>query len=86
VFPRCEPCHACFVQWDGELQKIKKHLEEIRHRVAEILKNGGPPGDSDERVRQLEAKLKQVQDLIGRGGADSDRVQELIGQRIDDLR
>ncbi|XP_030208382.1 LOW QUALITY PROTEIN: laminin subunit beta-2, partial [Gadus morhua] len=86
VFPRCEPCHACFVQWDGELQKIKKHLEEIRHRVAEILKNGGPPGGSDERVRQLEAKLKQVQDLIGRGGADSDRVQELIGQRIDDLR
>ncbi|CAL8370158.1 unnamed protein product [Lota lota] len=89
VFPRCEACHACFRLWDAALQKIQEDLARIRRRVTQILETGeggGATGLSDTRIRQLEEKLQKVQDLIGRGGGDSDWVQQLIGQSIDDLR
>ncbi|KAG7265982.1 LOW QUALITY PROTEIN: hypothetical protein CRUP_012642, partial [Coryphaenoides rupestris] len=70
--------------------KIQADLAEVRRRTDQILKTGeqggGVPGVSDKRIRELEEKLKEVQDLISRGGEDNERVQQLIGQSIDDLR
>lgn len=49
-----------------------------------ILEKGEVPGVSDGRIRELEKKLAQVQDLIKNG--DQEGTYNLISQAIDDLR
>lgn len=84
VFPHCVQCHACFQLWDDAVCQIKRDLEHIQDTVDRILESGVTPGMGSSRIRDLEEKLKQVQDLISTG--DSDRLHQLIGQSIDDLR
>ncbi|XP_058498691.1 laminin subunit beta-2 [Solea solea] len=84
VFPNCVRCHACFQLWDDALCQIKRDLEHVQYTAQKILESGITPGVEDSRIRELEKKLKQVQDMIG--GEDSDRIHKLIGQSIDDLR
>ncbi|XP_068606555.1 laminin subunit beta-1 [Brachionichthys hirsutus] len=83
-FPNCVQCHTCFHLWDDAVCQIKRDLDHVQHNVQKILESGVRPGISDSRIRALEDKLKQVQDLIGT--EDSDRILRLIGQSIDDLR
>lgn len=83
-FPKCVQCHPCFQLWDDAVCQIKRDLEHIEYTVQKILENGITPGVGDTRIRELERKLKQVQDLIS--AEDSDRIHQLIGQSIDDLR
>uniref|UniRef100_A0A4W6G1H4 Laminin, beta 2-like n=1 Tax=Lates calcarifer TaxID=8187 RepID=A0A4W6G1H4_LATCA len=84
VFPKCVGCHPCFQLWDDALCQIKRDLEHIQYTVQRILESGVTPGIKDTRIRELEKKLKQVQDLIST--EDSDKIHQLIGQSIDDLR
>lgn len=63
---------------------MKRDLEHIQYTVQKILDSGITPGVGDARIKELERKLKQVQDLISK--EDSDRIHQLIGQSIDDLR
>lgn len=84
VFPGCVQCHPCFQLWDDAVCQVKKDLEHVEHTVKKILESGITPGVSDTRIKELERKLKQVQDLISM--EDSERVHQLIGQSIDDLR
>lgn len=84
VFPSCVQCHQCFQLWDDAVCQIKKDLEHVEHMVKNILESGITPGVSDKRIKELERKLKQVQDLIST--EDNERVHQLIGQSIDDLR
>lgn len=83
-FPKCVQCHPCFQLWDDAVCQIKRDLEHIEYTVQKILESGITPGVGDTRIRELERKLKQVQDLIS--AEDSDRIHQLIGQSIDDLR
>uniref|UniRef100_A0A667ZNG5 Laminin, beta 2-like n=1 Tax=Myripristis murdjan TaxID=586833 RepID=A0A667ZNG5_9TELE len=78
VFPKCVQCHPCFELWDDAVCQIKRDLEHIQNTVEKILESGVTPGVGDNRIKELERKLKQVQDLI-RGG-DSERIYQLIGQ------
>ncbi|XP_070766889.1 laminin subunit beta-1 [Enoplosus armatus] len=84
VFPKCVQCHPCFQLWDDAVCQIKRDLEHIQYSVQNILESGVTPGVGDTRIKELERKLKQVQDLIS--AEDSDRIHQLIGQSIDDLR
>ncbi|XP_005744725.1 laminin subunit beta-2 isoform X1 [Pundamilia nyererei] len=84
IFPKCIQCHPCFQLWDDALCQIRRDLDHIQSRVQEILKGGITPGAGDARIKELEGKLKQVKDLIIT--QDRDRVYQLIGQSIDDLR
>ncbi len=84
VFPKCVQCHPCFELWDDAVCQIEKDLKHIQFMVQKILESGVTPGVGDSRIRELERKLKQVQDLIR--AEDSDRIHQLIGQSIDDLR
>uniref|UniRef100_A0A8C4HDQ3 Laminin, beta 2-like n=1 Tax=Dicentrarchus labrax TaxID=13489 RepID=A0A8C4HDQ3_DICLA len=84
VFPKCVQCHPCFQLWDDAVCQIKRDLDHIQYTVQKILESGVPTGDGDTRIKELEKKLKQVQDLIS--AEDSDRIHQLIGQSIDDLR
>ncbi|KAM8829789.1 laminin subunit beta-1 isoform 1-T3 [Synchiropus picturatus] len=84
VFPNCVQCHACFQLWDDAVCQIKRDLEHIQYTTQKILESGVTPGLGDSRLKDLEKKLQQVQDLISR--QDSDRLYQLIGQSIDDLR
>nr|XP_061780709.1 laminin subunit beta-2-like [Nerophis lumbriciformis]XP_061780717.1 laminin subunit beta-2-like [Nerophis lumbriciformis] len=84
AFPECVRCHACFQLWDDVVCQIKRDLEHIQITANKILESGVTPGVGDARIKELERKLKQVQDLIGR--QDSERVHQLLGQSIDDLR
>uniref|UniRef100_A0A4W6G2C9 Laminin, beta 2-like n=1 Tax=Lates calcarifer TaxID=8187 RepID=A0A4W6G2C9_LATCA len=78
VFPKCVGCHPCFQLWDDALCQIKRDLEHIQYTVQRILESGVTPGIKDTRIRELEKKLKQVQDLIST--EDSDKIHQLIGQ------
>ncbi|XP_051915351.1 laminin subunit beta-2 [Hippocampus zosterae] len=84
VFPECVQCHACFQLWDDVVCQLKRDLEHIQHTANKILESGVTPGVSDARIKELEEKLKEVQDLIG--NEDSERIHQLLGQSIDDLR
>uniref|UniRef100_A0A3Q2XNE3 Laminin, beta 2-like n=1 Tax=Hippocampus comes TaxID=109280 RepID=A0A3Q2XNE3_HIPCM len=84
VFPECVQCHPCFQLWDDVVCQLKRDLEHIQHTANKILESGVTPGVSDARIKELEEKLKQVQDLIG--NEDSERIHQLLGQSIDDLR
>ncbi|XP_076019504.1 laminin subunit beta-1 [Genypterus blacodes] len=84
VFPKCNQCHPCFQLWDDAVCQIKRDLEHIQYSVQKIQESGVTPGVGDTRIQELEKKLKQVQDLIS--GENSDRIHQLIGQSIDDLR
>lgn len=84
VFPKCVQCHPCFQLWDDALCQIKRDLEHIQLTVKKIQENGITTGVGDTRIKELEKKLKQVQDLISM--EDSERIHQLIGQTIDDLR
>ncbi|XP_034074333.1 laminin subunit beta-2 [Gymnodraco acuticeps] len=84
VFPECVRCHACFQLWDDAICQIKRDLEHIQYTAQKILESGITPGVGDTRIKELEKKLKQVKDLIS--SEDSDKIHQLIGQSIDDLR
>uniref|UniRef100_A0A672J263 Laminin, beta 2-like n=1 Tax=Salarias fasciatus TaxID=181472 RepID=A0A672J263_SALFA len=73
-FPQCVQCHPCFQLWDDAVCQIKRDLEHIQYTVQKILENGVTPGAGDARIRELERKLKQVQDLIGSGMVNDARV------------
>lgn len=64
--------------------QIRRDLEHIEFTLEKILKSGVTPGVGDMRFKELERKLKQVKDLISM--EDSERIHQLIGQTIDDLR
>uniref|UniRef100_A0A673C7J4 Laminin subunit beta-1 n=1 Tax=Sphaeramia orbicularis TaxID=375764 RepID=A0A673C7J4_9TELE len=77
-FPKCVQCHPCFQLWDDVVCQIKRDLEHIQFTVEKILESGVTPGADDKRIKELERKLRQVQDLIST--EDSDRIHQLIGQ------
>ncbi|XP_016138604.1 laminin subunit beta-1-like [Sinocyclocheilus grahami] len=83
-FPKCIPCHPCFQLWDDAICQIGRDLTHIKDVIAMILEKGEVPGLSDGRIRELEKKLAQVQDLIRDG--DRERTYNLISQVNDDLR
>uniref|UniRef100_A0A8C2ZAY7 Laminin, beta 2-like n=1 Tax=Cyclopterus lumpus TaxID=8103 RepID=A0A8C2ZAY7_CYCLU len=83
-FPACVQCHPCFQLWDDAVCQIKRDLEHIQYTAQKILESGATPVVGDTRIGELERKLKEVQDLIS--AEDSDRIHQLIGQGIDDLR
>uniref|UniRef100_A0A3P8UUK8 Laminin, beta 2-like n=1 Tax=Cynoglossus semilaevis TaxID=244447 RepID=A0A3P8UUK8_CYNSE len=83
VFPSCISCHVCFQLWDDALCQIKRDLEHIQYTAQKILDSGITPGLEDSRTKELEKKLRLIQELIS--GYDTDRVHQLIGQSIDDL-
>lgn len=84
VFPHCVQCHSCFQLWDDVVCQMKRDLEHIQYTIEKILESGLTPGVDDKRIKELERKLKQVQDLIST--EDSEQIHQLIGQSIDDLR
>lgn len=84
VFPACVQCHPCFQLWDDAVCQIKMDLEQVNLMVEKILQSGVTPGLGDSRIKELEKKLKQVQQLIDAG--ESQSLHQLIGQSIDDLR
>ncbi|XP_041860156.1 laminin subunit beta-1 [Melanotaenia boesemani] len=84
VFPGCVQCHPCFQLWDDIVCQIKRDLDYIQYTVKKFQENGVTPGVGDSRFKELEKKLKQVTDLVSR--EESDRIHQLIGQSIDDLR
>uniref|UniRef100_A0A673CE11 Laminin subunit beta-1 n=1 Tax=Sphaeramia orbicularis TaxID=375764 RepID=A0A673CE11_9TELE len=81
-FPKCVQCHPCFQLWDDVVCQIKRDLEHIQFTVEKILESGVTPGADDKRIKELERKLRQVQDLIST--EDSDRIHQLIGQTQDE--
>ncbi|XP_042568965.1 laminin subunit beta-1-like [Cyprinus carpio] len=83
-FPKCIPCHPCFQQCDDAICQIGRDLTHIKSVIAMILKKGEVPGLSIDRIRELEKKLAQVQDLIRDG--DREGTYNVISQAIDDLR
>ncbi|KAM8864103.1 laminin subunit beta-1 isoform 4-T6 [Spinachia spinachia] len=83
-FPSCVQCHPCFQLWDDAVCQIKRDMEHIQYTVQKILESGVMPEIGDTRIRELEMKLLEVQDLIS--SQDSERIHQLIGQSIDDLR
>lgn len=83
-FPSCVQCHPCFQLWDDAVCQIKRDLEHIQYTAQKILESGVMPDIGDTRIRELEMKLLEVQDLIS--SEDGDRIHQLIGQSIDDLR
>ncbi|XP_034028045.1 laminin subunit beta-2 isoform X2 [Thalassophryne amazonica] len=87
IFPKCVHCHPCFELWDDVVCQIKRDLEYIQYTMQKILESGAhgvTPGVGDMRIKELEKKLKQILYLIS--GEDSDRIYQLIGQSIDDIR
>ncbi|XP_048033390.1 laminin subunit beta-1 [Megalobrama amblycephala] len=83
-FPKCVHCHPCFQLWDDAICQVGRDLTHIKDLIAMILEKGEVPGISDSRIRELEKKLAQVQDLIKDG--DQEGTYNLISQAIDDLR
>lgn len=63
--------------------QIKRDLDHIQNVLQKILESG-VTGVEDTRIEELEKKLKQVQDLIDT--EDNDRIHQLLGQSMDDLR
>ncbi|MEQ2188977.1 hypothetical protein GOODEAATRI_020431, partial [Goodea atripinnis] len=84
IFPNCVCCHQCFQLWDDYLCQMRRDLDHIQYNIQRILESGITPGVGNDRIKELEQKLKQVQDLIDAG--DTDKIHQLIGQRMDDLR
>uniref|UniRef100_A0A7N8X2B0 Laminin, beta 2-like n=1 Tax=Mastacembelus armatus TaxID=205130 RepID=A0A7N8X2B0_9TELE len=84
MFPKCIQCHPCFELWDDAMCQIKRDLDNVQYTVKKILEGGVTPGIKDTRIKELERKLEQVKDLLHTN--NSERIHELIGQSIDDLR
>uniref|UniRef100_A0AAR2J0A5 Laminin, beta 2-like n=1 Tax=Pygocentrus nattereri TaxID=42514 RepID=A0AAR2J0A5_PYGNA len=82
-FPKCVSCHPCFQLWDDIVCQVQRDLDNIRLIIAKILEMGTVPGVSDARIRELEKKLAEIQDLLKDG--DRDRMYQLISQAIDDI-
>lgn len=83
IFPKCVQCHPCFQLWDDMVCQIKRDLDHIQNVLQKILESG-VSGVEDTRIEELEKKLKQVQDLIST--EDNDKIHQLLGQSMDDLR
>ncbi|XP_030624313.1 laminin subunit beta-2 [Chanos chanos] len=83
-FPKCVQCHPCFELWDDAVCQLERDLDHIRNITETIRETGIAPGVSDARIKELERKLSLIRDLIKDG--DHERVYQLIGQSIDDLR
>uniref|UniRef100_A0A8C9YGN0 Laminin, beta 2-like n=1 Tax=Sander lucioperca TaxID=283035 RepID=A0A8C9YGN0_SANLU len=63
-FPKCVRCHPCFHLWDDAVCQIKRDLEHIQYAAQKILESGVTTGVGDTRIKELEKKLRKVQDLI----------------------
>ncbi|PWA32873.1 hypothetical protein CCH79_00016425 [Gambusia affinis] len=84
IFPNCVPCHQCFDQMDDHLCQIRRDLEHIQYDIQKILESGNTSGVWINSTMELEQKLNQVRELIDMG--DTEKIHQLIGQSIDDLR
>lgn len=84
IFPNCVPCHQCFDQMDDHLCQIRRDLEHIQYDIQKILESGNTSGVWINSTMELEQKLNQVRELIDMG--DMEKIHQLIGQSIDDLR
>lgn len=83
VFPKCVQCHPCFQLWDDVVCQMKRDLDHIQNVLQKIL-DSGVSGVEDARIKELEKKLEQVRDLIST--EDNEKIYQLIGQSMDDLR
>uniref|UniRef100_A0A8C2B263 Laminin, beta 2-like n=1 Tax=Cyprinus carpio TaxID=7962 RepID=A0A8C2B263_CYPCA len=77
-FPKCIPCHPCFQQCDDAICQIGRDLTHIKSVIAMILEKGEVSGLSNDRIRELEKKIAQVQDLIRDG--DREGTYNVISQ------
>ncbi|XP_062872107.1 laminin subunit beta-1 [Trichomycterus rosablanca] len=84
TFPYCVPCHPCFNLWDNIVSQVKKDLERIQNKIKKILELGEVPGMGDARIRELERKLAEVQQLLQ--NEEGGKMYQLINQSVDDLR
>ncbi|XP_026854032.2 laminin subunit beta-1 isoform X1 [Electrophorus electricus] len=83
-FPKCVACHPCFQLWDDIVCQMQLDLDSIQYIIAKILQSNKVPGFNDTRIRELEKKLTEIQDLLQDG--DRDKIYQKITQTIDDLR
>lgn len=84
VFPTCAHCHPCFQLWDDTVCQLRRDLEHIEYMVENVMESSGTPGFGHMNIRKLEMKLMEVNKLLTR--VESQQIQNLIGQSIEDLR
>ncbi|XP_064422528.1 laminin subunit beta-1 [Latimeria chalumnae] len=67
-FPQCAHCHPCFHQWDQVVMSLQAELEGIKRKVSDIIEGGLPDSFDEGRMKALEDKLAQIQELISSNG------------------
>ncbi|KAI4902331.1 hypothetical protein NFI96_018366 [Prochilodus magdalenae] len=83
-FPKCVACHPCFELWNDTVYHIQCQVDDIQNFTAMFLESGETPSFSNARIRELEKKLAEVQDLLK--SEDREKMYQKISQALDDLR
>lgn len=84
IFPTCVHCHPCFQLWDDTVCQLRRDLDHIEDMVENIMKSSVVPGVGHKHIKKLEMMLAQIRNLLHLG--ESQQINQLIGERIKDLR
>ncbi|NXJ62559.1 LAMB2 protein, partial [Rostratula benghalensis] len=63
TFPACQPCHACFGDWDRVVQDLAARTQALAQR-ASLLQHTGAAGVFEGTIRQIEESLATVRNVV----------------------
>ncbi|XP_063282783.1 laminin subunit beta-4-like [Pelobates fuscus] len=85
-FPRCTACHQCFGQWDLTIGQLGSQIRRIQQKVSNLIEVGEAPEFSNSNIRELEDKLRIIQELIEDGGIEGTRTLEQMNKLVNKIR
>ncbi|OCT85875.1 laminin subunit beta-4 [Xenopus laevis] len=84
-YPQCLPCHECFAQWDMIISQLRDKLRVIQQKLSDFREGEVAPGNHSQ-IRELEMKLRTIEELIEDGGAEGMRMLEQMNKLVNKIR
>lgn len=84
AFPACQPCHACFGDWDRIVQGLASRTRALEQRARELHQLGAL-GAFEKNFRLLGEKLGTVQGIVNARNATAAATLQLMAT-MEDLR
>lgn len=85
-FPTCTACHPCFAHWDAIVSQLLRQLDLLKQKAADLLAGGPAPEISNSRIRDLEDKLRRIQQLIGDGRSQGTLLLDQMAKLLNEIR
>ncbi|NP_001123798.1 uncharacterized protein LOC100170549 [Xenopus tropicalis] len=84
-YPRCLPCHECFAQWDMIISQLRDRLQGVQQKLLDFQEGAVAPEISHSQIKELDNKLRTIEELIKDGGADGMRMLEQMTKLVNKI-